>query len=62
MTCPAEYQNVEEKQIVVWVDPLDGTKEYTEGTCISTVTTSFVNVCPRICIYYSHMYFMSGMG
>ena len=29
--CPAEYKNVEEKQVVVWVDPLDGTKEYTEG-------------------------------
>ena len=36
MTCPAEYKNVEEKQIVVWVDPLDGTKEYTEGTPGST--------------------------
>lgn len=40
MTCPTEYKNVEEKQIVVWVDPLDGTKEYTEG--ILTPLTSEV--------------------
>lgn len=31
-TCPPEYENLEEKQVVVWVDPVDGTKEYTEGT------------------------------
>ncbi|XP_061097304.1 3'(2'),5'-bisphosphate nucleotidase 1 [Conger conger] len=29
--CPAEYCNVKEEEVVVWVDPLDGTKEYTEG-------------------------------
>ncbi|XP_064195808.1 3'(2'),5'-bisphosphate nucleotidase 1 isoform X1 [Anguilla rostrata] len=29
--CPAEYRNLREEEIVVWVDPLDGTKEYTEG-------------------------------
>ncbi|XP_036405888.1 3'(2'),5'-bisphosphate nucleotidase 1 [Megalops cyprinoides] len=29
--CPAEYSSVREEELVVWVDPLDGTKEYTEG-------------------------------
>ena len=31
MTCPQKYEKIGEKQIVVWVDPLDGTKEFTEG-------------------------------
>ncbi|KAM3861169.1 3'(2'),5'-bisphosphate nucleotidase 1 isoform 1-T1 [Diretmus argenteus] len=30
-TCPAEYRALKEEELVVWVDPLDGTKEYTEG-------------------------------
>ncbi|XP_029902782.1 3'(2'),5'-bisphosphate nucleotidase 1 isoform X3 [Myripristis murdjan] len=30
-TCPAEYSDLKEEELVVWVDPLDGTKEYTEG-------------------------------
>ncbi|XP_061889924.1 3'(2'),5'-bisphosphate nucleotidase 1 [Entelurus aequoreus] len=29
--CPSEYSGVKEEELVVWVDPLDGTKEYTEG-------------------------------
>ncbi|CAF0795271.1 unnamed protein product [Didymodactylos carnosus] len=29
--CPNEFKNLEEKDIVVWVDPLDGTREFTEG-------------------------------
>lgn len=28
--CPAEYNDVAEKDICVWVDPLDGTSEYTQ--------------------------------
>ncbi|XP_034018759.1 3'(2'),5'-bisphosphate nucleotidase 1 isoform X2 [Thalassophryne amazonica] len=30
-SCPAEYSSLKEEELVVWVDPLDGTKEYTEG-------------------------------
>ncbi|KAG7266888.1 hypothetical protein CRUP_027951 [Coryphaenoides rupestris] len=30
-SCPLEYQDLKEEELVVWVDPLDGTKEYTEG-------------------------------
>ncbi|XP_068609769.1 3'(2'),5'-bisphosphate nucleotidase 1 isoform X1 [Brachionichthys hirsutus] len=31
-TCPAEYRGIKEEELVVWVDPLDGTKEYTEAS------------------------------
>uniref|UniRef100_A0A8C5H4L1 3'(2'),5'-bisphosphate nucleotidase 1 n=1 Tax=Gouania willdenowi TaxID=441366 RepID=A0A8C5H4L1_GOUWI len=30
-SCPGEYSELKEEELVVWVDPLDGTKEYTEG-------------------------------
>ncbi|XP_028253371.1 3'(2'),5'-bisphosphate nucleotidase 1 isoform X2 [Parambassis ranga] len=30
-SCPAEFSELREEELVVWVDPLDGTKEYTEG-------------------------------
>ncbi|XP_062322895.1 3'(2'),5'-bisphosphate nucleotidase 1 isoform X1 [Osmerus eperlanus] len=29
--CPVEYNTLKEEELVVWVDPLDGTKEYTEA-------------------------------
>ncbi|XP_066532243.1 3'(2'),5'-bisphosphate nucleotidase 1 isoform X1 [Hoplias malabaricus] len=29
--CPEEYSTLKEEELVVWVDPLDGTKEYTEA-------------------------------
>ncbi|XP_053613404.1 3'(2'),5'-bisphosphate nucleotidase 1 isoform X1 [Plodia interpunctella] len=31
MQCPASLQGICEEDIVVWVDPLDGTSEYTQG-------------------------------
>ncbi|XP_030759484.1 3'(2'),5'-bisphosphate nucleotidase 1 [Sitophilus oryzae] len=30
-TCPSELQTIQPQDIVVWVDPLDGTSEYTQG-------------------------------
>ncbi|KAF5305707.1 hypothetical protein FQR65_LT07604 [Abscondita terminalis] len=29
--CPAEYANVSNNDVVIWIDPLDGTAEYTQG-------------------------------
>lgn len=29
--CPAEFSTTPAEDIVVWVDPLDGTSEYTQG-------------------------------
>ncbi|XP_059488072.1 3'(2'),5'-bisphosphate nucleotidase 1 [Neocloeon triangulifer] len=31
LQCPKDLQNVKEEEVVVWVDPLDGTSEYTQG-------------------------------
>lgn len=28
--CPTQYLDVKDEDIVVWVDPLDGTNEYTK--------------------------------
>lgn len=28
--CPSEYVEVSNEDVVVWVDPLDGTSEYTQ--------------------------------
>ncbi|XP_051511455.1 3'(2'),5'-bisphosphate nucleotidase 1-like isoform X1 [Myxocyprinus asiaticus] len=30
-SCPNQYASLKEEELVVWVDPLDGTKEYTEA-------------------------------
>ncbi|CAH0728479.1 unnamed protein product, partial [Brenthis ino] len=32
LECPSKLQGVKEEDIVVWVDPLDGTSEYTQGS------------------------------
>jgi len=31
VSCPDKYRNVAMEDLTVWVDPLDGTKEYTQG-------------------------------
>lgn len=29
--CPEEFHNISDEDVVVWVDPLDGTSEFTQG-------------------------------
>lgn len=36
--CPEEFVNVKDEDIVVWVDPLDGTSEYTQGIKLSLLS------------------------
>ncbi|CAB3366972.1 Hypothetical predicted protein [Cloeon dipterum] len=31
LQCPKDLENVKEEEVIVWVDPLDGTSEYTQG-------------------------------
>lgn len=30
LECPEEYRDITDNDIVVWLDPLDGTKEYSQ--------------------------------
>ncbi|XP_017311993.1 3'(2'),5'-bisphosphate nucleotidase 1 isoform X1 [Ictalurus punctatus] len=41
--CPDEYSDLKEEELVVWVDPLDGTKEYTEAAYILNSPVVCVN-------------------
>lgn len=52
--CPDMLENITEEDIVVWVDPLDGTSEYTQGFFLNifdvfdcTVHASFVQICRK---------------
>nr|CAD7598774.1 unnamed protein product [Timema genevievae] len=38
MACPAYLQNIDDKDVVIWVDPLDGTSEYTQAGLLEHVT------------------------
>lgn len=29
--CPNEFQDIKDEDVIVWVDPLDGTSEFTQG-------------------------------
>lgn len=29
--CPSEFENVQDEDVIVWVDPLDGTSEFAQG-------------------------------
>ncbi|XP_050530331.1 3'(2'),5'-bisphosphate nucleotidase 1 [Daktulosphaira vitifoliae] len=41
--CPPELSNIKEDQITIWVDPLDGTSEFTKGL-VDHVTT-LIGIC-----------------
>lgn len=41
---PEQYQNIKEEDLFVWVDPLDGTKEYTQGHDVAHEVTVLIGV------------------
>ena len=41
--CPARFLSVKEEDIVVWVDPLDGTKEFALGSKLYLYLSSPTN-------------------
>lgn len=46
-SCPESLQNINEKDIVIWVDPLDGTSEYTKGYLEHVTVMIGLSVCDR---------------
>lgn len=42
---PSEFQNLNTADIVIWVDPLDGTREFTQG--ILDAVTCLIGICYR---------------
>eukprot|EP01084_Bolivina_argentea_P031452 58212_1 len=42
MEIPSKYKSIDVKDLVVWVDPVDGTKEFTEG--IKSAVTTLIGV------------------
>lgn len=44
LICPDNLNCVKEEEVVVWVDPLDGTSEYTQGN--TTVINYNINLFP----------------
>ncbi|XP_063231609.1 3'(2'),5'-bisphosphate nucleotidase 1 [Bacillus rossius redtenbacheri] len=63
LACPAEYQDVADKDVVVWVDPLDGTSEYTQGLLDHVTVLIGVAVGDRAVGGVIHQpYYNSGSG
>lgn len=46
-SCPESLQNVNESDVVIWVDPLDGTSEYTKGYLEHVTVMIGLSVCNR---------------
>lgn len=46
-SCPESLRNVNEADIVIWVDPLDGTSEYTKGYLEHVTVMIGLSVCDR---------------
>lgn len=50
LICPGNLNSVREDEVVVWVDPLDGTSEYTQGKATVKKALSLA------CTYASYFY------
>lgn len=46
-TCPESLRNVNESDVVIWVDPLDGTAEYTKGYLEHVTVMIGLSVCDQ---------------
>lgn len=52
LQCPSKFQGVKEEDIVVWVDPLDGTSEYTQGQILKLFYYTYLGIF-KVVLYWS---------
>lgn len=46
--CPQQYENIAMEDIVVWVDPLDGTTEFTRVNILEKLFHNFQFIACRV--------------
>ncbi|XP_011550556.3 3'(2'),5'-bisphosphate nucleotidase 1 isoform X2 [Plutella xylostella] len=63
LVCPGNLQGVKEEEVVVWVDPLDGTSEYTQGFLehVTVLIGISVNETPVAGVIHQP-YYKEGLG